>query len=296
MQHTQKIAVIINSAAGSVQGQDLCQTVVRAFERQGTQAQAVMASGDTQRQVARAFRDEGFSVIVAGGGDGTISAVAAELVGQEAALGVLPLGTLNHFAGDLGIPTNLEDAVTLLCTGKPKAVDVGIVNGLIFLNNASLGLYPDQVRIRQRWQAKIGKWPALILASLLMLFRFPYLLITAEFNGTRIRRRCPMLVISNNEYVLAPGNLTQREQLDGGTLGLYLLQDVGRAGVLRLLLHSMLYKLEEAASVESHRATEIIITPRRKQIKLALDGEIHRLASPLHYRVMPGSLRVIAPS
>lgn len=290
-----KIAVIINAAAGSVQGQDMCQTVVTAFERQGVQAQAVMASGDTHRQAARAFRNEGFSVIVAGGGDGTVNAVAAELIGQETVLGVLPLGTLNHFACDLGVPTNLEDAVTVVCTGKPTAVDVGVVNGLPFLNNASLGLYPDQVRIRRRWQARIGKWPALILASFLMLLRFPALLITAEFNGTRIRRRCPMLVISNNEYLLAPGKLTRRERLDGGTLGLYLLQDVGRAGVLRLVLHSFMYNLEEAASVESHRATQITVIPRRKRIKLALDGEIHQLASPLHYHVMPGSLRVIAP-
>lgn len=210
----------------------MCQTVVTAFERQGVQAQAVMASGDTPRQAARAFRNEGFSVIVAGGGDGTVNAVAAELIGQETVLGVLPLGTLNHFACDLGIPTNLEGAVTVLCTGKPTAVDVGVVNGLIFLNNSSLGLYPDQVRIRRQWQAKIGKWPALVLASFLMLIRFPSLLITAEFNGTRIRRRYPMLVISNNEYILAPGKLTRRERLDGGTLGLYLLQDVGRARFL----------------------------------------------------------------
>lgn len=293
---TRKIAVIINAAAGSVRGQNLCQTVTAAFEQQGIQAQAVMARGDTQRRVARAFREEGFSVIVAGGGDGTVSAIAAELVGQEAALGVLPLGTLNHFACDLGIPMRLEDAVTLLCTGKPITVDVGVVNGLIFLNNSSLGLYADQVRIRQRWQPKIGKWPAMIFASLLMLMRFPYLFITAEFNGTRIRRRCPMLVVSNNEYILAPGNLTQRERLDRGTLGLYLLQDVGRAGILRLVLHSLMYDLEEAASIESHRATEITVTLRRKRVKLALDGEIYRLAPPLRYRIMPGSLRVIAPS
>jgi len=293
---TRKIAVIINAAAGSVRGQDLCQTVTTAFERQGVQVQAIMASGDTQRRAARAFREQGFSVIVAGGGDGTVSAIAAELVGQEAALGVLPLGTLNHFAGDLGIPMQLEDAVTLLCTGEPRAVDVGVVNGLIFLNNSSLGLYADQVRIRQRWQPKIGKWSAIIFASLLMLVRFPYLFITAEFNGARIRRRCPMLVVSNNEYILTPGNLTQRERLDRGILGLYLLQDVGRAGVLRLMLHSVRYNLEEAASVESHRATEITITPRRRRMKLALDGEIYRLAPPLRYRIMPGSLRVIAPS
>jgi len=291
-----KIAAIINTGAGSFSDETLLDQVRAAFGRRGVSARVLTSSGNNLYSQARSLREEGFEVIAAGGGDGTVSSVASELVGSQASLGVLPLGTLNHFARDLGVPLDLEGAVSLICSGAPKAVDVGTVNGRTFINNSSLGLYPDQVRMRLRWGKRIGKWPALVLASIAVLTRFRYLRVTAELNGKRIGRRCPMVLISNNEYRFEPGNLTKRERLDKGVLGVYLLNDEGRTGLLRIALHSLVFRLDEATSFESDRAKEAIITTRRRRIRVALDGELYKLTPPLVYRSIPGGLRVIAPT
>jgi diacylglycerol kinase family enzyme len=292
---SRKVAAIINTGAGSVPDETFCSLIAQAFERNGADVRVLSVKGKKLRETARALREEGYDIIAAGGGDGTVSAVAGELVGHPAALGVLPLGTLNHFARDLGFPMDLEDAVRLICSGEPTSVDVGTVNGHTFINNSSLGLYPDQVRVRQVWRARVGKWLALVIASIIVLVRFRYLRITAEFNGKRIRRRCPMVLISNNLYKFEPASLTRRERLDAGMLGLYLLREQGRTGLFQIALHSLVFNVEEARSFERNSAAAITITTRRRRVRVALDGEVYRLSSPLHYMILPGSLRAIAP-
>ena len=290
-----KVGVIINKTAGSSRGQELENQISAIFERNGIQAQIKVVNGKQIPAIARTMRDERYDVIVAAGGDGTVSSVASQIVGCDVALGVMPLGTLNHFARDLGIPLILEEAAAVICSGEVKTVDVASVNEKIFINNSSLGLYADQVRLRQVWRKRIGRWPALILASIITLARFRFLRVTAKFNGKRVSRRCPLALISNNEYKLEPGNLTERKQLDGGLLGIYLLRDEGRAGLLRIVLHSFVHKLEEASSFEHDTAAAVVITMRRKRIHVALDGEVCKLRSPLRYSSMFGSLRVVVP-
>ena len=290
-----KIGVIINVSAGSMTGQQIADTVRQAFERHGIQARVEVASGDKLPVTARDMRDGGFDCIVAGGGDGTVNTVAAELIGHRSALGVLPLGTFNHFARDIGMPLDIEQAVAAICSGEVRAVDVASVNGKIFVNNSSLGLYPDQAGIRHKWRARIGRWLALILASIVVLRRFYSLRIIAEFNGNRISRRCPMMVVSNNEYKLEPGRFTERASLDKGVLGIYLLRDEGRTGLLRIALHSLIYSPEEATSFENYRSAEVVVRTRRKRVRVALDGEVYKLNNPLRYRSMPASLNVVAP-
>ncbi len=291
----QKTGIIINATAGSSRGQELAIQISAIFERNGVQAGVEVANGKQVAGIARTMRDEHYDLIVAAGGDGTVSSVAAQIVGYDVALGVLPLGTLNHFARDLGIPLDLEEAAALICSGEARNVDVASVNERIFINNSSLGLYADQVRLRQVWRKRIGRWPALILASIVTLARFRYLRVTAKFNGKIVSRHCPLVLISNNEYKLEPGNLTERKQLDNSLLGIYLLRDEGRAGLLRIALQSFVYKLEEAASFENDTAAEVVITTRQRRIHVALDGEVCKLNSPLRYSSMPGSLRVVAP-
>ena len=114
-------------------------------------------------------------MIVAAGGDGTVSAVAANVAGTGIPLGVLPLGTLNHFARDLGLPFDVEEAVRVLKSGRAIAVDTGEVNGHTFMNNSSIGLYPRLVRYRNQQQHRLGrgKWSALLRATLTVLHRHP---------------------------------------------------------------------------------------------------------------------------
>jgi YegS/Rv2252/BmrU family lipid kinase len=290
-----KIGVIINVSAGSATNQDIADSVRAAFERHGVQARVEVAGGDKLLKTARDMRNEGYDCIVAGGGDGTVSTVAAELVGDRVALGVLPLGTLNHFARDIGMPLDIEEAIAAICSGEVSAVDVASVNGKVFINNSSLGLYPDQARLRLLWRPRFGRWLALIFASIVVLLRFPFLRVIAEFNGKRVSARCPMMLVSNNEYKLEPGKLTERARLDKGVLGICLLRDEGRMGLLRIALHSLIYKPEEATSFETYNAAEVTVKTRRKKVRVALDGEVYKLNTPLRYKSLPASLKVVAP-
>ncbi|HVF90298.1 MAG TPA: diacylglycerol kinase family protein [Blastocatellia bacterium] len=289
------IGVILNSKAGSEIDPGVGETLAEAFARHGARAEVRFVEGARIRETAREMRDAGIEVIVAGGGDGTVSAVASQLVGYDTRFGVLPFGTLNHFARDLGLPLELDLAIETICSGDSRQVDVGMVNELTFINNSSLGLYPDQVRAREKWRPRVGKWPALIIASLIVLARFPFLRITADFDGKRIKRRCTLIVIGNNEYKLEPRDFIQRERLDGGQLGVYFLKDEGRAGLIRLALHSLVYRLDEASNFESHSAREIFLKTRRRSIRVALDGEVYKLKTPLRYRSVPGGLSVMVP-
>jgi YegS/Rv2252/BmrU family lipid kinase len=289
------IGIIINATAGSAKGKELASQIRAIFERNGAQVQIEVADGKQIITVARAMRDKHYDVIVAAGGDGTVSTVASQLVECDVVLGVLPLGTLNHFARDLGMPLDLEEAAAAICSGEMRTVDVGSVNEKVFINNSSLGLYADQVRLRQVWRKRIGRWPSLMLASIITLARYRHMRITAKFNGKSVGRRCPLVLISNNEYKLEPGNLSERKQLDGGLLGIHLLRDEGRMGLLRIALHSFVRKLEEASNFEHDTATEVVVTTRRKRVHVALDGEVWKFHSPLRYSSMRGALRVIAP-
>jgi diacylglycerol kinase family enzyme len=291
-----KIGVIVNANAGSALGQRFCEDITELFQRHGAQADVrLVTKGARLRKAARDLREEGFDTIVASGGDGTVSAVASELVGTGVRLGVLPLGTLNHFARDLGVPLELDEAIKVVCSGDLKRVDVGAVNGLTFINNSSLGLYPDQVRVREKWRPRLGKWLAMLIASLVVLTRFPLLRVTAEFGGARIKRRCPLVLIGNNAYKLEPRDFIQRERLDCGRLGVYFLRDEGRAGLLRLALHSLVFRLDEDASFENYTVDRILLATGRRRIRVALDGEVSKLRSPLRYNSVPGGLHVIVP-
>jgi diacylglycerol kinase family enzyme len=175
-------------------------------------------------------------VVVAAGGDGTVSAVAAALVDRDIALGVLPLGTLNHFAKDFGLPLEIEAAVGHIVHGRPVRVDVGEVNGRVFVNNSSLGLYADMVRGRERQQKRLGrgKWTALAWAALATLRRYPFLNVRLSVDGHEQRWRTPLVFIGNNEYLMEGLAVGARAGMQDGVLSLYVAQRPGRLRLLQL--------------------------------------------------------------
>ncbi|HSE21949.1 MAG TPA: diacylglycerol kinase family protein, partial [Pyrinomonadaceae bacterium] len=147
------VEVIINCSSGTFNSDEVSRQVTALFEARGLRAHvSIGTSGAQVVELARQAAQGNNSTIVAGGGDGTISSVAAALAGTAKTLGVLPLGTLNHFAKDMNIPLDLEGAINVICEGRVRSVDVGEVNGHIFINNSSLGLYPSIVRERQKQQ------------------------------------------------------------------------------------------------------------------------------------------------
>jgi diacylglycerol kinase family enzyme len=235
--------------------------------------------------------------VVAGGGDGTLSTVASRLVGTGIELGVLPIGTLNHFAKDLRIPLDLAAAMTTAITGTPVAVDVASVNGQYFLNNSSLGLYPRLVRIRQREQQRIGrnKWTALLWASLVLFRRYSRIGVTLTVDGVARPRRTPLVFVGNNLYRMTGLEIGSRERLDAGTLGVYVPRVLDRKGLLLLALRAFLRSPRLRDDLEMLATREITLTPRRPDALVSVDGEVRRMRAPLHYATCPRALTVVVP-
>ena len=289
-----RIAVLMNGAAGPGASGDRRREVEEAFSARGVAVLVVAVEGERLGRVVRRLLREGVDVVVAGGGDGTISAVAHELVGSDASLGVIPLGTLNHFARDAGIPLALEDAVEAICRGGDAAlVDVGEVNGRTFLNNVSLGVYPDQVRLRHRLKKRLGKWAAALVAGLAALRRLRSLRISVAMPGEVFRRHSPMIMVGNNEYGIERGNPTGRARLDAGTLSLYLFSEKRRLGLVIGVIRVLLGLPGAVPLFEARAGSELTIEVRRERAHVALDGEPRRLRSPLRFRSRPRALRLL---
>jgi len=291
-----RIFVILNAGSGSGHDEALIRQVRGLFESAGMPAEVCLARGGEEiaAKVAEAIAQRA-DVIVAGGGDGTVSSVAAALAGGDIALGVLPLGTLNHFAKDLGLPLTLDAAVRQIVAGQRTRVDVGEVNGRVFINNSSLGLYPDIVNDRDQQQRRIGrsKWLALFWASVTALRRFPFLSVCLTVEGLEHRRRTPFVFIGNNEYQMDGFSLGTRKRLTGGRLSLYAAQRPGRVRLLQLALRALIGRLKQARDFDALLATEFVVESRHRHLLVATDGETTLMMPPLRYRIRPASLTVI---
>jgi YegS/Rv2252/BmrU family lipid kinase len=289
--------VILNASSGVGADESVRQQLAVLFEKNGLTAELILArSGAEVVQFAEQAARSDSQVVVAGGGDGTINAVASVLAGSEKTLGVLPLGTLNHFAKDLRIPLELEAAVQTISTGHAIRVDVGEVNGRVFVNNSGLGLYPNIVNQREKRQ-RLGyrKWPAFFLAGLVVLRRYPFLGVRLSTDEHTIVGRTPFVFIGNNVYEMESLNIGGRACLDAGRLSLYMTKRVGRLGLLRLALLALFRRLRGAKEFIGLCSEEIWVETKRKRLRVSTDGEITIMTTPLHFRVRPGALRVLVP-
>lgn len=297
-----RLMVILNSAAGTAKtsgGGTVEARLGEIFAAGGVDARIFLAKdGAELTSLAERAAREGFPVVVAGGGDGTVNLVASKLVGTEARLGILPLGTLNHFAKDLNIPLDIEEAAQTIIAGHAVQVDVGEVNGRIFINNSSLGLYPSIVRHRERQQERLGrgKWYALFWAGLTVLRRYPFLDVRLTANGEPLTRRTPIVFIGNNEYEMSSFQIGARSCLDKGQLSLHVAHRVGRLRLIQIALAALLgWNPSDAPDFDQLCAAELWVETRRKHLLVATDGEVAVMQAPLHYRIRPGELRVIVP-
>ena len=295
-----QVEVIINGAAGTALGhEDVGRAASEAFKACGEGVSVSVArGGDELEELTRRALGNGARSLVAAGGDGTVSAVASLVAGTGRALGVLPLGTLNHFAKDLHIPLELDAAARTVCEGRVAEVDAAEVNGRLFINNSSLGLYPRIVRRRERMQERegSGKWPAFLRAALAVLRRYPFLRVRLNADGREIVRLTPFVLVGNNEYEVDGLGLGGRRRLDSGHLSLYVAHRTGRLGLLRLALRALFGRLREAEDFDALSAEEIWVgTQRPRRLPVALDGEVTLMKTPLRYRSLPGALRVIVP-
>ncbi len=292
------LTCILNSTSGCHPGPELREHISRIFAESGTLACILIASGGAEiPELARRAVKENSQIIVAGGGDGTVNSVANELMGSSLTLGVLPLGTLNHFARDLHIPQDLEGAVRNLITGRAIPVDVGEVNGRIFLNNSSLGIYPRIVRHceEQKRKKDRNKWVAFAQASLSVLRHYSLLRVRLLLDGKELLRKTPLVFIGNNKYEMEGLNIGERRRLDAGELSLFVANSAGRVDLMRLAFRALRGRLHEAGDFDALIAKQFSIETRRPRASVSTDGEVSQMSTPLNYRIHPGALRVIVP-
>jgi diacylglycerol kinase family enzyme len=292
------ITVILNPAAGVKRSGDMSSELTGLFGAAGIQARIIsFGSGEDAVNAARSAVKDGADAVVAAGGDGTVSTVAAALVSSETPLGVLPLGTLNHFAKDLGMPLGLEEAVRIIAARRTVKVDVGEVNDRTFLNNSSIGIYPDVVIGREELRRQgYRKWTAFAIATATILRNYRGLVVRITVDHATEIARTPFLVVGNNEYQADGIHLGARSRLDGGHLSAYLAPRVHARELPKMLAWALSGRARKNHTFESFVARELRVeTPRHRRLRVALDGEVVVMQTPLHYLVRPLALRVIVP-
>ena len=293
------IAVLLNPTAGGSKTSDLPRNLEAMFAAAGAAAQVVLleSPASTPDAVKRAL-DSGATAVAAGGGDGTVNAVAGALLDSGVPLGVLPLGTLNHFAKDLAVPLDVAQAVGVVANGVKIRVDVGEVNGRVFINNSSIGIYPDVVVEREALRA-LGyrKWTAFAMATAKVLRRFPGVVVRVKSDGTTETFRTPFLFIGNNEYEVEGLRIGSRKKLDEGRLHAYVAPRLRTGDLPMLAAAAILGRATRHPSLRAFATSELEVgTPGRRLLRVALDGEVTHMATPLRYRARAGALEVMAPA
>jgi diacylglycerol kinase family enzyme len=292
-----KIVVIVNRGGGSADGAE--DRIREAFEGTGIDYEVRLAEpGELEPLCAEVAGLENLAVLVAAGGDGTIGTAAAAVADTDVALGVLPMGTLNHFARDAGIPLDLREAAAAIAAGRTRRVDAAEVNGRLFLNNSAVGLYPRLVREREAQQRRLGrsKRAAMLVAAGRGLWRFSSRRLTLRAAGMKAPVETPLLFVGNNRYETGLLGFGRRLAIDKGELCLYAPLARSRLGFLWLCARAILGRPDrqrDFLTIEGIEEAEI--GSRRERLMVAVDGEARSMETPLKYRIRAAALKLIVP-
>ena len=296
---------IINAASGSSDGDAKRVVIEDALRAAGRQGDVRFVRPDALAQEARAAAATALatrSAVVAVGGDGTINAVAQAAHAAGCAMGVVPLGTFNYVARTHGISTEPAEAAQMLMHAVPVPVQVGTVNDRVFLVNASLGLYPVLLEDREAYKARFGRsrWVAMGAACMTLLRGHRQLRLLIDEGGVVREVRTPTLFVGNNRLQLEQVGLDLSAHparvLDDGRIAAVMLKPTGTLAMAWLMLRGAMGSLGEADSVDSFAFQRMVVQPRRRKIKVAFDGEIARMRTPIEFRVAAQPLFLLKPS
>jgi diacylglycerol kinase family enzyme len=294
-----RVSVLINRGGGAVAADPaIADKAAKALTDVGVGAQVELIKGGDYAVRCRAIAERGDELLIVGGGDGTVSAAASALIGTETLLGVLPLGTLNHFARDLRIPMDLGEAARLIASRKERRVDVGEMNDRVFINNSAIGLYPLMVIDRDLQRKRLGrsKRLAMLVASMRTLVRFNHRRLTLTVNEERTGRvDTPLLFVGNNDYRIDIGAPGRRERLDAGVLCVMVMRKKTRRGMIGASIRALLERSRADDMVRIEDVKRLRVGSHRSQLAVSLDGEVVRAEPPLEYKIRKKALRVIAP-
>lgn len=288
------IPVLVNAGGGTARGlgERCAGEVEAAFAAAGLDADVRMLPGEAICRAAAELADR--ELVVVGGGDGTLGGAAGELAKRGAALGILPLGTRNHLARDLGVPLDLGEAAKLIAARPIRRIDLARVNGHAFVNNASVGAYPELVAERDRRDAP--KWLATLPATLAVLKRLRHHRLRLEMDGTGQPIATPLLFVGNNRYALDAGRVGTRAALDDGVLSVLAVAAKRRRELIGFVVRTLLGRADpERDFAAIGDAPALTVTGHARTIAIALDGELERLTLPLRFVLEPRALAVVAP-
>ena len=297
--------MVLNAGSGRQNGDAEQQVMAQVFSQAGRAVEflqikdAAQISQIAQRAVALAQARKG--VVVAAGGDGTISAVAGAVLGSGCPFGVLPVGTFNYFGRAHAIPQDTAAAARALLAASISRVQVGQVNGRIFLVNASVGLYPQLLEDREAWKRKWGRsrFVAFVSGIATLLRWRKQLPLQIETAGQTRSLRTPTLFVGNNQLQLARVGIDE-EQVDAvvaGELAAIAVRPIGTLALLGLLLRGVLGRLGDADNIHSFSFRRLRVTPKsRKRIKVATDGETVWMQPPLLFQVAAEPLLLLVPA
>lgn len=300
MGEARRVRVFLNAESGT--GGVSAESVCVGFRALGCpcQATALNRRQNSQGPDWRGLQasDAPEVVWVAAGGDGTVNAVAAVCARSQRTMAVLPVGTLNHFARDLGMPLRLEDAIAAVATGPVRRIDAVEANGIVFVNNSSLGVYAAMVLDRDRMRKDgAGRWWAMVKASARAFWRFRCLEVEFEAAGRPRRCNTALLFVGNNRYRKEGSQMGQRERLDEGVLLVALVAGGTRLGLLKVFAAALFGRVKNVGELEEFAVRSFQVKARgRRNLRVAFDGEVKRMRGPLVYRALPGALRVIGPN
>jgi diacylglycerol kinase family enzyme len=292
---------IFNKDGGTFRSMDIPDFIgdaERIFVEAGHTIDCRPVDGDKLPEIlAACVVDPAVDVLIAGGGDGTISAAAAACFESGKRLAVLPAGTMNLFARSLGMPLDLLQALAAIAGGEQADVDIATANGQPFVHQYSVGMHSRLVRIRNglEYSNRLGK----ILASLRAVgeaLRRPLRFDAVIRTGTRIEtRRATAISVSNNP--LSEGHMPYAESVEGGVLGVYVVRPMGALALARLLVGVVIGSWKQHPLVTASEVKEVTLAfPRRKSsARAVIDGELVPLPAEVRIMIHPGALHVIRP-
>jgi diacylglycerol kinase family enzyme len=257
----------------------------------------VTRKGDDVASLAARAASENRQPVVAGGGDGTVNAVAGALAGRAVPLGVLPMGTLNHFAKDVGIPRALEAAVRNIFTGRVTHVDVGQVNGRVFVNNSGIGFYPRFVRQREDLE-RHGRVKRVAFALTVRSLVHSYFRLRIKMHMSQadaLEQVTPFLFVGNNRYQTSGLKAGTRTRLDSGRLWVCTSPRDHRYGLARTALRALAGRDTDQA-LNAFETSEFSVQLESARVDVSTDGEVSATATPLHFGLRPRALPVIVPA
>jgi diacylglycerol kinase family enzyme len=250
-----------------------------------------------ERALAEAADDPEVEVVIAGGGDGTVSAAAAALQGKEKVLAVLPAGTMNLFARSLKIPLSLDAAVDSLAHGVVRRVDVATANGRPFIQQFSIGMHAKMVHLREKMNfgSRLGKIRASTRAAASAFLKPPRMAVELTVGDAVVATRSIGVNISNNLF--GEGHLPYPDDPAGGVLGIYITVARRRGDMVRLLFNMALGRWDKNQQVEIHQAEKAKLrVSRNAKLRCVIDGELAELDLETEFEVLPGALRVLVPA